>query len=297
MRTGPGWRVGRGMPTSPTLNTLSTATRVGFHSGVASALFVTAFQPFLSVTITGEVRPRATASMFLFVWAMYLADRLKTNPEDELEGDGNAAAFARRHPHFMRLLFVGLLVGQLALVVTDPGLLVPLALGTLVSLLYLVRLPILGRRLKEVSYAKCFYLASAALVLVALFTPGLTAASTPRTIGLLAACFALYFLNFSLYDIKDLEADRRANIKTLAGALPAAAFLRAQLAASLLTLAVVLWLLPPRAGLVLAGVCLFHAGVSAWLARHPFDGVMCGIVDTGYGAIVGVGTLALLALA
>jgi hypothetical protein len=284
------------METSPRPHALSTATRVGFHSGVASALFVTAFQPFLSLVVTGEIRPRATASMFLFVWLMYLADRLKTNPEDELDGDGNAAAFARRHPRFMRHLFVGLLVAQLALVVTDPGLLVPLALGTLVSLLYLVRLPIVGRRLKEVSYLKCFYLASAALALVALFTPGLMAVTTPRTAGLLAACFSLYFLNFSLYDIKDLDADRRANIKTLAGALPATAFLRAQMAASLLTFAVVLWRLPPQSSLVLAGVCLFHAGVSAWLARHPFDGVMCGIVDTGYGAIVALGTVALLAL-
>jgi 4-hydroxybenzoate polyprenyltransferase len=288
--------LGRPMETPTAPRALSTATRVGFHSGAASALFVTAFQPFLSLIVTGEVRPRATASMFLFVWSMYLADRLKTNPEDELDGDGNAAAFARRHPRFMRLLFVGLLVGQLAFVVTDPGLLVPLALGTLVSLLYLVRLPLIGRRLKEVSYLKCFYLASAALVLVALFTPGLMAVTTPRTVGLLGACFFLYFLNFSLYDIKDVEADRRANIKTLAGAIPATAFLRAQMAASLLTFAVVLWLLPPRSGLVLAGVCLFHAGVSAWLARHRFDGVMCGIVDGGYGAIVTLGTLALLAL-
>jgi hypothetical protein len=283
------------METSTRPRALSTATRVGFHSGVASALFVTAFQPFLSLIVTGQIRPRATASMFLFVWLMYLADRLKTNPEDVLDGDGNAAAFARRHPRFMRLLFGGLLVAQLALVVTEPGLLVPLTLGTLISLLYLVRLPILGRRLKEVSYLKCFYLASAALALVALFTPGLTAVTTPRTAGLLGACFSLYFLNFSLYDIKDLEADRRANIKTLAGALSAPAFLRAQVAASLLTFAVVLWLLPAQSGLVLAGVCLFHAGVSAWLARHPFDGVMCGIVDTGYGAIVALGTVALLA--
>jgi hypothetical protein len=62
----------------------------------------------------------------------------------------------------------------------------------------------------------------------------------------------------------------------------------------LLTLVVVVAVLPPRLGGVLAGVSLFHAAASAWLARHPFDGVMCGIVDTGYGAIVGLGTLALM---
>jgi hypothetical protein len=267
--------------------------RVGFHSGVASALFVTAFQPFLSLIVTGEVRPRTTASMFLFVWAMYLADRLKTNPEDELDADGNAAAFARRHPAIMRLLFVILLVAQLGLVALDPALLGTLFLGTLVSLLYLVRLPVLGRRVKEIPYLKCFYLSSAALAIVALFTPGLLAVTSARTMGLLAACFALYFLNFSLYDIKDIAADRRANIKTLAGAVPATVFLRAHVAAALLTLALVLWLLPPQSALVLAGVCLFHAGASAWLASHPFDGVMCGIVDTGYGAIVALGTLLL----
>jgi hypothetical protein len=55
----------------------------------------------------------------------------------------------------------------------------------------------------------------------------------------------------------------------------------------------VLWL-PYDLCVVLAGVCLFHAAASAWLAWHPFDGLMCGIIDTGYGTIVGLGTIVLL---
>jgi hypothetical protein len=268
--------------------------RVAFHAGVASALFVTAFQPFLSIAVTGELRPAWTASLFLFVWIMYLADRLRTNPEDELEADGNAAAFARRHRWPMRGLCVGLAVAQVLLVLGDPRLLARLALALAISSVYIVRLPFLRRRVKEIAYLKCFYLAGTALVLVGLFTPHLFAAVGARTIILVGACFSLYFLNFSLYDVKDVEADRRANIKTLAGACSSAVFLRAQLAGALLTLAAVLLLLPPPLGGVLAAVSLFHVWATARLAHHPFDGVMCGIVDGGYGTIVGLGTLVLM---
>jgi hypothetical protein len=268
--------------------------RVAFHAGVASALFVTAFQPFLSLAVTGEVRPAWTASFFLFVWIMYLADRLRSNPEDQQEADGNAAAFVRRHRRSMLGLCAALAVGQALLVIGDPRLLARLALALAISSVYIVRLPFLGRRVKEIAYLKCFYLAGTALVLVGLFTPHLLAALDARTSLLLGACFSLYFLNFSLYDVKDVEADRRANIKTLAGACSPGLFLRAQLLGALLTLAAVLLLLPAPLSGVLASVALFHLAATAWLSRHPFDGAMCGIVDGGYGTIVGLGTLVLL---
>jgi hypothetical protein len=268
--------------------------RLGFHSGLASALFVSAFQPFIALAVTGAVRPAWTAAMFLFVWTMYLADRLKLHPEDDHEADGNAAAFVRRHQRAVWILFALLVAAQGVLVAVDPALVRPIALATLISLLYLVRLPLVRRRVKEIAYLKCFYLAGTALLLVALFTPGLAGALDGAGGALLAACFSLYFLNFSLFDAKDVEADRRANIRSLAGAVPLGIFLRAQIGASLLTLLAALWLLPPTVGGVLATVCIFHAGASAWLARHPFDGVVCGIVDAGYGAIVGLGTVALM---
>src|SRR5689334_3537502 len=113
--------------------------RVAFHAGVASALFVTAFQPFLALAVTGELRPAWTATFFLFVWMMYLADRLRTNPEDELEADGNAAAFARRHRRTMRGLCAALALAQVLLVLGDPRLLVRLALALAISSVYIVR--------------------------------------------------------------------------------------------------------------------------------------------------------------
>ena len=273
---------------------LATALRVGFHSGLASALFATGFQPYASLALTGQIDPVASSSMLLFVWKMYLLDRLKTNPEDDHDGAGNAAAFARRHRAGCWTLFAVLALAQAWLVVRQPWLARSIALSLAVSVLYLVRLPLLKRRVKEIPYLKCFYLSAVALVIVAWFTPGLGAAAPGRVVAVAAICFLLYFLNFSLYDVKDLEGDARANLRTLAGAVPLPIFLRAHLLLSSIVLVLGFLLLGGRFGLVVAAVCLFHAAASRWLERHPFDASVCGAIDAGYGIILGAGALRLL---
>jgi len=274
---------------------LAAALRVGFHSGLASALFVAGFQPYASLVLTGGIDPVASSSMLLFVWMMYLLDRLKTNPEDAHDAEANAAAFTRRHRVGCWTLFAALATAEVVLVIEHPRLLRAIGLSLAVSVLYLVRLPLLGRRVKEIPYLKCFFLSAISLVIVASFTPGLEAAPPGRVVAVAGICFLLYFLNFSLYDIKDLEGDARANLKTLAALVPVPIFLRAHRLLSLLVLLLGLVVLGQGPGREVAAVCLFHAGASWWLERHPFDAAACGAIDAGYGLILGASLLRLVA--
>jgi hypothetical protein len=269
--------------------------QISFHTGLASALFVVGFQPFLALQLTGQEHALYTASMWLLVWKLYLVDRALEHPEDAHEHEGNAAAFVRRYRVGCSCLLGGLALAQAWLVVLRPQLLWSILASVLVSLCYFTKLPWLGKRAKEIPYFKCFYLAGSALALVAFFTPGIWRPVSVTGGMALALSFVLYFLNFSLYDIKDLEADARANIKTLAATLPLRRFLSVQVVVALFTSAVALVALPGGAGWVLAAVCSFHAVMSWWLRRHQLTAATCGVIDCGYGVIVGVGTLLLRA--
>jgi hypothetical protein len=266
---------------------------ISFHIGLASALFVVGFQPFLALQLTGQEDALYTASMLLLVWKLYLVDRAIEHPEDSHEHEGNAAAFVRRYRVGCFGLLAGLAVAQAGLIMRQPRLLWSIAASVLVSLCYFTKLPVLGKRAKEIPYFKCFYLAGSALALVAFFTPGIWRLPSLTGGAALALSFVLYFLNFSLYDIKDLEADARANIRTLAATLPLGRFLSVQVAVALVASLVALLTLPGGAGRVLAAVCGFHAVMSWWLRRHRLTAATCGVIDCGYGVIVGVGTLML----
>jgi hypothetical protein len=265
-----------------------------FHIGLASALFVTGFQPFLALRLTGQENPFHTASMLLLVWKLYLLDRALEHPEDASLHEGNAAAFLRRFPRSFSSLFGVLAAGQLALVLLAPELLGAIALSVVVSMFYFVKVPLLAKRAKQLPYFKCFYLSACALVVVGAFTPGMWGCLTAR--GLTAVClsFLLFFLNFSLYDIKDVEGDTRANIKTFAAALPLQLFLALHLCLALALAGASLALLQGGAGGVLAAVFVFHAAVSLWLRQRPFSAALCGVIDGGYGLILGAGTWLLL---
>jgi 4-hydroxybenzoate polyprenyltransferase len=267
---------------------------LSFYTGLASALFVTGFQPFLALQLTGQQHGIYTASMLLLVWKLYLVDRTVQHPEDENPDASSAAGFVRRFRRQCLLLLVVLAAAQLWLIVQEPRLLRSIALSCAVSVFYFAKVPLLGKRAKEIPYFKCFYLSGCALVVVAAFTPGIWRPTTTTGAAALVLSFVLYFLNFSLYDIKDVEADARANIKTLAATLSLARFLDVQLLASLAAFFAALLLLPGATGRVLAAVCGFHAVMSLWLKRHQLTAATCGVIDCGYGLILGIGTLLLV---
>lgn len=269
----------------------ATLLALSFNIGLASALFVTSFQPFLAFCVTGRQHALYTASMFLLVWKLYLLDRAIQHPEDASDHEGNAAAFMRRFQLVCWSLFGLLGLAQLGLIWREPQLVGSIGLAVVVSMFYFVKLPLLGKRAKQLPYFKCFYLSACGLVVAGAFTPGMWHAATTGGAVALACSFLLLFLNFSLYDIKDVEADTRANIKTFAAALPLKSFLALHVAVAASLALASARLMPGAPGAVLAGVAVFHCVMSLWLWRHSFSAAVCGAIDGGYALIVGGGAL------
>jgi 4-hydroxybenzoate polyprenyltransferase len=284
---------------SPPLQALPrppAALAVCFHTGLCSTLFVCGFQPFLARLLLGEVPALFSLGMLLFVWTMYLVDRMGDHPEDREHaehGGGASAAFVGQNRAACRLLLLGLCATQLALIWLEPRLLRSIVVSLAFSIFYMIKLPFLGKRAKELPFFKCFYLAACSLLITAAFTPGLVSLPLARVAAPLGVAYALYFLNYSLYDVKDVEGDTRARIRTFAAAMPLRVFLHGHVGLALGALVVALVTLPLVAGGVFASVCLFHAAASLWLKRHELGGVTCAVIDSGYGALLGLGALLL----
>jgi 4-hydroxybenzoate polyprenyltransferase len=285
----------RADPSPPSLVGLSRALlELGFQSGFASALFVCGFQPLLGHLLTGAANSGATVAMLALVWQIYLLDRLQENAEDTADDAEHPAAFARRFRAPLLCLVACLAGLELYLMWATPWLVGAIAISTAASAFYLVPLPFVGKRAKEIPYLKCFYLSGVCIASLLAFTPGWRRAEPALLAKSLSVAFALYFLNFSLYDVKDLEQDRRANIKTLAASVPLPRFLALHIVSAVLVALVAPLALPAPLSLALSAVAAFHALVSAWLTNHRFSSALCGLIDTGYGLITGIGTFWLL---
>jgi 4-hydroxybenzoate polyprenyltransferase len=260
-----------------------------FHTGLASALFVTGFQPFISLLATGTVNPRATGSMLLVVWTAYLVDRLLPQPEDGL-GDGtHSAVTVRRSPVLFWSLLVALLGIQLALIWETPRLAIPVAIALTLSMFYSVRIPLLAQRAKDIPYFKGFYLSFASLGTVVAFTPSMLDFLNYRTLVVSAISYVLYFLNFSLFDLKDIEADRLANIKTFAATLGADAMLFGHVTIALAAACGAMVLVDGHLSWPLSALAVFHGVVCLRLRRRPLTPALCAAIDLGYGVILGGG--------
>jgi len=264
---------------------------MSFHTGFASALGVSGFQPLLARVVVGHVDLRATCSLYGAVWMAYLIDRLPSHPEDDVTRVPHSAGAARRFPIVFWSLLVALGCVELVLMIQANWLVPRVALAMAVSMLYSAPIPLLRLRAKTVPYFKAFYLSFASVVTILAFTPDVSSQPSGRTAPLLFASFWLYFLAYSLFDIKDIEGDRLANIKTIAGALGIRGLLRAQVVLALVVAAGISAAVGARLGWPLSAVALFHAGVCLRLFRQPLTPTLCGVIDLGYGAILVVGAL------
>jgi 4-hydroxybenzoate polyprenyltransferase len=269
----------------------SQALGMSFHTGFASALCVSAFQPLLSRVLVGSIDWRATASLYAIVWAAYLLDRLLAQPEDQATVGPHSAAVVRRWSALFWSLLAALGCFELVLLVQTPWLWRSMAVALTVSVLYSVPIPLLRVRAKTVPYFKAVYLPFSSVVTVVAFTPAILDRDPWRSAPWLLVTFVLYVLNYSLFDVKDIEGDRLANIKTLAAALGVGRLVGAQVAIALsVAIGAVTWL-GPRLAWPVGGVALFHAGTSLRLLRRPMTPALCGIVDLGYSVILGLGAV------
>lgn len=262
-----------------------------FHSGLASAAFVTSLHVFL--TPFGQLpSARAMLCTMAFVWMMYVLDRLKPQPEDAGAGDESAAGFVKRRRGTFSLLVAALVLVQAACAAAQPRFAVALAASFLASIFYLVPLPWIGKRTKDLPYAKTLH-----NMLAMVFIPAAVIwadAAVPWSTLVWAAPVPVLLggINNVLYDLKDIEADRRAGIRTFAVALGPRRLIAGAGAVLAATTTLALLSLPPPLMLVSACLAAFYGAVLWALRARPFDAGFAAAVDAGH-AVITFGALVL----
>jgi len=208
----------------------------------------------------------------VLVWSVYLADRMSGGPEDR-----GLARWPVRHPVLAKMLLCSL-VGVIAgLVAAQPELL-PATLGLgLLGCGYFLRVPLLGRRFKDIPGTKSLFLA------LNLCAGTVLLGGAPIGAGVASLGLILH-ANTTVYDLRDRERDAQAGVKTLAVLLPLRTLLASQ--GALVVAGMLLGLLHggafAAAGL---GVGLAHLAAMAWLWSRPFTPALSVGLDGGAAAV------------
>ncbi len=159
--------------------------------------------------------PSTLAALALCVWFVYTLDRFVVHPEDQAGAgvDIHVARYIRRHQLLFAALLVAAVATQIALVVATPRLFWGLAWGDLLGATYILQFPYLPCRLKSVPYLKAVYVPA-----VAISTMLLLIGKQPTSLAqwvIVAGVFVVFVLNTTICDVKDIEADRSAGIRTI----------------------------------------------------------------------------------
>jgi len=225
-----------------------------------------------------DLRPSllATTSAVCLFWALFLADRIVERDPD----GGHAAAFAKRNRRLTRTCLALALVLQLLICLHHPSWLLPIFGALLCSSAYFLPVPGLGRAAKDIPCLKSFYAATMILAICHLYVGPVWPTGAAQWAAV-AAILCVEQASNALYDLKDLDSDRRQGRTTLAMALGLRPFLVIEMAVVVVAgLAVLAW--PSSASPALAFAMALHIGAVFVLFRRPFDRVMTVGLDGIY---------------
>jgi 4-hydroxybenzoate polyprenyltransferase len=220
---------------------------------------------------------------------MYLVDRLKPSPEDRASGGTSAGSFVHARLRTFAALLAATLATLIVCCVLRPSLLIAIAISLAISLPYVLPIPGLGRRVKELPGCKPLYLGLLTTTITSSFA--WLDGGRPTPIGVFAVA-ATMLVNAALCDLKDVDADRRAGLRSLASVLGRWFFV--VLHAINLATAVLVWLVAePEVAFLVTLLATYYALV-VWVARRrPFDTRMAAAIDTGTAVLLIVGWIAL----
>ena len=203
-------------------------TAVALNLVVACAF--TGVGVFFQMAATGRVNELAAIALFLLTWQIYIVDRLVKNPEDSVDDQmadrrvvddlpithndlGNRSAkVTQQAQQIIKPLVVLSVVVQAFCVVQQPQIVVGLIIGWLGGYSYVITLPVINCRIKQIPCAKTFYVP---LVCVAMGI-GTSAEWCWAAMhwDVLLSLWALVGINALVFDIKDRDRDFAAGIYT-----------------------------------------------------------------------------------
>ena len=269
-------------PTGP----LRGAWRLAVDSGLTSSIGLASLCGVYGLAYDVPPTLWSMTSATCLFWMLFLADRLAEVDADE----GHAAAFVRRRRRLMLGLLGVAALGELVACLVHPPWALAIVGSLLCGLAYFTPLPGLGRAVKDLPGAKSFYAAVLILAICHLYVWPLQPAS-PGQVGALLGVLSLEQISNAVYDLKDIESDRRQGIRTLVSLLGRRSFLFAEGVVAALGLAIVVGAWTPASPALALSFALHLVAVAA-LLRRPFDRLMTVGLDLVYSGILLVGVLA-----
>jgi len=171
---------------------------------------------FLSLVFSGDYDVLSLAILSILTWQIYTLDRVIKQPEDKLtmRRSVQELVFMQTQVKLFRRLLVALTLAQVVMLVFRPYALVGVAVGLGGGLMYSLKIPLLGMRVKQIPLFKAVYV-PVILVAYCMLTPWVfpSVASHWAVLVMLAVAFSI---NASLFDLRDADRDRSAGIRTVA---------------------------------------------------------------------------------
>lgn len=236
-----------------------------FDTGLATAAFLG------GLAVVAGALPGRAATWAALVWLMYLADRMSGGAEDLHD------RWPDRSPGLARAL-LGCLIGSvLAGLVLFPAAIGGAVVLTAVGVLYFKPVPGFPR-LKELPAVK-------AAVAATLLAGGAVCVAGAPVGWSTPALWLLIWVNVSLYDVRDRNADRAAGVRTLA------VLLKPVVHGTLLAIAMAVvlglsWGIGGPFWGVMWPVGVLHLGGALWVRRHAFPDILDLGLDGGSAALV-----------
>lgn len=240
------------------------------QSSILSVTAVVSLCAWVSLTSYGYIDLVATAALGLILFIFYTLDRALAPPEDVFQPAGglNPGAFVGHHHRFFRKALIVAVLLLAFLIGLRPKLLFDLIGAVAVVLFYMVPVPGLAGRIKDIPYFKHVY-APLSLVAFTIIFFGIDPRQ-PGHCGALCGLVGLAQINTWAFDLKDIEGDRRAGIRLLAGVVPPRTYL-ALLACEALLLAPVFFAVVPPSGKLGAVAAAIGNAVILLVLRHRFS--------------------------
>lgn len=184
------------------------------ESGAWVSLVVVALGAWASLATRDAIDWTGLTALGLFLFAIFGLDRFFDHPEDRHDRvvDIDPAAFVRRHRGAFGAALLAASAALVALVALDRRLVLALAIAFGSSIFYMIRVPVLGKRLKELPFFKNIY----APAVLTTFTCSFLGLPFTRESGpVLAVVFFVIQINNITFDMKDVENDRRAGLRLI----------------------------------------------------------------------------------
>lgn len=227
-------------------------TLIRFNVVIATGAMTQAW--FVSLVFAGAADWMALAVVWLLTWQIYTLDRVIKQPEDKVtvRRSVEELVFMQKQGKLFKRLIVLAFVLEAVLCVFRPWALTGIALGIGGGLMYSLRIPFVGLRVKQIPLIKAVYV-PVILVGYSFLTPWVFPQSGAHwvVLGLLLLAF---IVNVSLFDLRDADRDKASGIITVANFVGKRGLLIGLWPPALATCSLLLWDRGPAMLAAVAGV-------------------------------------------